>query len=57
MSISAISSSVVALPQAEVAKAPAPVPVQSAPSPADTVSISTAGHQAAGDADRDGDSH
>jgi hypothetical protein len=56
MSIAAISSSVSVLPQAEVQKASTPVPAQSTPAPADTVSISTAGHQSAsaGDADHDG---
>jgi hypothetical protein len=56
MSITAISSSVPVLPQAEVQKASTPVPAQSTPAPADTVSISTAGHQSAsaGDADHDG---
>ena len=56
MSLTAISSSVPVLPQADVQKASAAVPAQSTPSPVDTVSISAAGHKAAsvGDADHDG---
>jgi hypothetical protein len=59
MSLTAISSTVPVLPQAEVKKpstTPAPAPSTAAPAPADTVSISPAGHQAAstGDPDHDG---